>query len=99
VLHLTLDPALRPFQGHFVQAAVLPGVAQVDWAMRFARQVFAMPAGFSRMDAVKFQQLARPGDELTLRLDWDAARGILSFRFTSGLGTHSSGRMVLTDAP
>ncbi|WP_256643633.1 AMP-binding protein [Stenotrophomonas sp. 9(2022)] len=99
VLHLTLDPALRPFQGHFVQAAVLPGVAQVDWAMRFARQVFAMPAGFSRMDAVKFQQLARPGDELTLRLDWDAVRSILSFRFTSGLGTHSSGRMVLTDAP
>ncbi|WP_241685996.1 acyl-CoA synthetase [Stenotrophomonas sp. MA5] len=97
-LRMTLDPALRPFQGHFPQAAILPGVAQVDWAVRFARQAFAMPEGFVRMDAVKFQHVARPGDELTLHLDWDTARNVLVFRYASVHGVHASGRMVFADA-
>ncbi|PSD22172.1 AMP-binding protein, partial [Stenotrophomonas maltophilia] len=97
-LRMTLDPALRPFQGHFPQAAILPGVAQLDWAMRFGRQAFAMPRAFLRMDAVKFQHVARPGDELTLQLDWDAARNVLAFRYTSSHGVHASGRVVFADA-
>jgi 3-hydroxymyristoyl/3-hydroxydecanoyl-(acyl carrier protein) dehydratase len=97
-LRMTLDPALRPFQGHFPQAAILPGVAQLDWAVRFGRQAFAMPAGFLRMDAVKFQHVARPGDVLTLQLDWDAARSVLAFRYTSSHGMHSSGKVVFADA-
>ncbi len=97
-LRMTLDPTLRPFQGHFPQAAILPGVAQLDWAVRFGRQVFAMPAAFLRMDAVKFQHVARPGDELTLQLDWDAARSALAFRYTSSHGVHASGKVVFADA-
>ncbi|MCF3496086.1 MULTISPECIES: AMP-binding protein [Stenotrophomonas maltophilia group] len=97
-LRMTLDPALRPFQGHFPQAAILPGVAQLDWAMRFGRQAFAMPRVFLRMDAVKFQHVARPGDELTLQLDWDAARNVLAFRYTSSHGVHASGKVVFADA-
>ena len=95
---MTLDPALRPFQGHFPQAAILPGVAQLDWAVRFARQAFVMRGAFVRMDAVKFQHVARPGDELTLQLDWDAARNVLAFRYTSSHGVHASGRVVFADA-
>ena len=97
-LRMTLDPALRPFQGHFPQAAILPGVAQLDWAVRFARQAFVMRGAFVRMDAVKFQHVARPGDELTLQLDWDAARNVLAFRYTSSHGVHASGRVVFADA-
>ncbi|OMP40100.1 AMP-binding protein, partial [Stenotrophomonas sp. KAs 5-3] len=97
-LRMTLDPALRPFQGHFPQAAILPGVAQLDWAVRFGRQAFSMPAGFLRMDAVKFQHVARPGDELTLQLDWDATRNVLAFRYTSSHGVHASGKVVFADA-
>lgn len=97
-LRMVLDPALRPFQGHFPQAAILPGVAQLDWAVRFGRQAFALPAGFLRMDAVKFQHIARPGDELTLQLEWDAARSVLTFRYTSLHGVHASGKVVFADA-
>jgi acyl-CoA synthetase (AMP-forming)/AMP-acid ligase II len=97
-LRVTLDASLRAFQGHFPQAAILPGLAQLDWAVRFARQAFALPRGFVRMEAVKFQHVARPGDELTLQLDWDAERGVLTFRYTSLHGTHASGKVVLTDA-
>jgi 3-hydroxymyristoyl/3-hydroxydecanoyl-(acyl carrier protein) dehydratase len=97
-LRMTLDPALRAFQGHFPQAAILPGVAQLDWAVRFGRQAFVLPVGFQRMDAVKFQRVARPGDELTLHLDWDTGRGVLTFRYTSVHGVHASGRVVFADA-
>jgi len=97
-LRVALDASLRAFQGHFPQAAILPGVAQLDWAVRFARQAFDLPCGFVRMEAVKFQHVARPGDELTLQLDWDAGRGVLTFRYTSLHGTHASGKVVLTDA-
>ena len=97
-VQLALDPSLRVFDGHFPQVAVLPGVAQVDWAIRLGRQVFAMPPRFLRMDTVKFQQLARPGDVLLLQLDWDAARAVLGFRFSSDHGVHASGKVLFSDA-
>mgnify|MGYP000858945681 CR=1 FL=1 len=92
-LTLTLDPALRVFDGHFPQARVLPGVAQLDWAIRWGREAFAIPPRFVRMDAVKFQHVARPNDVLSLQLDWDAERSVLGFRYTSAVGVHSSGKV------
>ncbi|MCL7714683.1 AMP-binding protein [Stenotrophomonas mori] len=97
-LELALEPSLRVFEGHFPQARILPGVAQLDWAIHFGREAFAIPPRFVRMDAVKFQQVARPGDVLSLRLDWDAGRGVLAFRYTSGHGVHASGKVVFDDA-
>lgn len=96
-LQLRLDPALQVFEGHFAQAPILPGVAQLDWAVRFGREAFAIAARFVRMDTVKFQHVARPGDELLLRLEWDAARGQLGFRYTSLHGVHASGKVVFDD--
>lgn len=97
-VQLTLDPGLRVFDGHFPDVAVLPGVAQVDWAIRLAQQVFSLPAHFQRIDTLKFQNLARPGDSLLLQLDWDVARGVLGFRFSSGHGVHASGKVMFAHA-
>lgn len=96
-LALELDPQLRVFDGHFPQAPILPGVAQTDWAIRFAREAFALPSRFLRLEALKFQQVARPGQVLRLRLDWDEARGVLSFRYDSEAGVHAGGRAVFGD--
>ncbi|NIJ69198.1 ApeI family dehydratase [Xanthomonas sp. 60] len=98
MLQMTLDPALQVFEGHFPQARILPGVAQLDWAIRFGRQAFAIPPRFVRMDTVKFQHVARPGDVLSLQLDWDVQRSVLGFRFTSAHGVHASGKVVFADA-
>ena len=97
-LRLALDAALPAFDGHFPDVAVLAGVVQVDWAIRFARQVFDMPPHFLRMESVKFQHVGRPGDVLLLQLDWDPARSALAFRFSSGHGIHASGKVVFADA-
>lgn len=96
-VELPLDPSLAVFDGHFTQAAVLPGVAQLDWAVQLAREAFAIPPCFLRMEALKFQRIARPGDLIRLDLEWQAERCTLTFRYTSVHGPHASGRVVFAD--
>lgn len=96
-LLLPLDADLIAFDGHFPQAKILPGVVQLDWAIHFGREAFAMPPRFVRMDALKFQHVARPGDVLQLSLGWDAVKSVMSFRYVSDHGVHASGRVVFAD--
>ena len=96
-VELPLDASLAVFEGHFTQAAILPGVAQLDWAVQLAREVFPLPATFLRMEALKFQRVARPGDLIRLDLEWQAERSTLVFRYVSEHGPHASGRVVFAD--
>jgi 3-hydroxymyristoyl/3-hydroxydecanoyl-(acyl carrier protein) dehydratase len=91
---LALAPDLRVFDGHFPGSPILAGVAQVDWAIAFARERFALPARFLRLDALKFSQPALPGMHLDLELRWNAAAATLQFEYRSTAGRHSSGRVV-----
>lgn len=93
-LEATLDPALLVFDGHFPQRPILPGVAQVDWAVTFARRHFVLPARFLRIEALKFQRVAEPGMVLRLELDWKPESGCLGFAWTSAAGSHARGRIV-----
>lgn len=93
-LALEIDAQLRIFDGHFPNSPVLPGVAQVDWAIAFARQCFALPARFLRLEMLKFQRVVQPGTLLELALEYNAAAGVLAFRYTSAEGVHASGRIV-----
>lgn len=93
-LELDLSPELAVFDGHFPQAAVLPGVAQLDWAIRFGREAFPLPPRFLRMEALKFQRVARPHDRIRLQLHWLPAKQCLQFTYTSAHGPHASGRVI-----
>jgi acyl-coenzyme A synthetase/AMP-(fatty) acid ligase len=93
---LAVAADLAPFDGHFPQAPILPGVVLVDWAVRLARDAFALDGGLMRMDALKFQHVVHPGTQLHVQLDWQpatAADAVLGFRFTSTHGVHASGRL------
>lgn len=96
-IELPLDASLAVFDGHFSQAPILPGVAQLDWAVQLAREAFPLPARFLRMEALKFQRVARPGDRIRLDLEWLAERSTLVFRYVSEHGPHASGRVVFAD--
>ena len=93
---VTLDiaPQLRVFDGHFPGAPVLPGVVQLDWALQFGRQAFALPPRFLRVEQLKFSQPVLPPLQLELSLEWNDSARQLNFRFSSQLGLHSSGRLV-----
>lgn len=93
VLELYVSPHLSVFDGHFREIPVLAGVVQVDWAMYFCRKYLGITATFDRMEAVKFQRVYQPGELLTVQLQWNADRRLLSFRYDSGSIAHSSGRI------
>ena len=94
-LEVDLHADLIVFDGHFPRRPILPGVTQVDWAIEFARQRFALPAPFMRLEALKFQRIAEPGMTLTLRLEWHPERGSLNFTWDSPAGRHCSGRALI----
>lgn len=87
------EAGLAAFEGHFPQAAILPGVVQLSWAVEAGREAFGLTAPVRRVEVLKFQQVVRPGTRLRLTLQWDDQRRRLSFRFQSGVGTHGSGRL------
>lgn len=93
-LRLHIPPDLFYFRGHFPVAAILPGVVQIKWAEHYGKELLGYAGDFSHMEAVKFQHVVRPSQEITLELGYDPAKGKLSFRYHSDSGPHASGRIV-----
>lgn len=91
---IEIDPASPYFEGHFDQAAVLAGVVQVEWAVRFGRELFGIGYDFRSMEVLKFQKVIRPGDAVKMALEWNRDRATLTFGFSSQAGRHSSGQIV-----
>ena len=96
---LALDAELAAFQGHFPGNPILPGVVQVDWAIRFGAQAFGDLGRFQGIDQLKFQDLIRPGGTLELQLGYDPAHGRLRFRFLAGAVKKSSGVIRFVQNP
>jgi 3-hydroxymyristoyl/3-hydroxydecanoyl-(acyl carrier protein) dehydratase len=93
-IELAITADLAVFDGHFESSPILPGVAQVDWAIAYARECFALPARFLRLEVLKFQQPVLPGIKLTLTMEWQPATHQLAFKYQSEAGLHSGGRAV-----
>ncbi|CUR68012.1 AMP-binding protein [Achromobacter xylosoxidans] len=88
---------LAHFSGHFPSAPVVPGVAQIGWAMALAQRDLQPALRFAGMEALKFQRLLRPGDTAELTLRWDAGKQKLYFTYTLGDQPCSSGRVLHGD--
>lgn len=97
-LEFTLDltPDLPVFDGHFPGTPILPAVAQIDWALRLAREHFPLPAGFKAAHALKFLRIVQPPVKLNLVLAPAGERAI-SFTYTYRGSACSSGRIEFTD--
>ncbi len=97
LLELEVPAELRYFDGHFPQAPVLPGAVQIAWALALAAQRLGTSLTCRSMEALKFQQLLRPGDRVQLSLRTDA-RGKLHFSYSRGDIMYSSGRLLVGNA-
>ncbi len=91
---LDIVPELAVFDGHFPGAPLLPGVAQLGWAIGLARQCFGGLPRVLRTEVLKFQRPVPPGTTLELALRWQPASGMLDFSYGSPAGRHASGRVV-----
>ena len=86
---------LFQFQGHFPDEPVLPGVAQIDWAVRLGRKHFELAGTITRMGQLKFSRLIVADSLLLLRLEWNQEKRRLLFSYRDGDETCSSGYFEL----
>jgi acyl-coenzyme A synthetase/AMP-(fatty) acid ligase/3-hydroxymyristoyl/3-hydroxydecanoyl-(acyl carrier protein) dehydratase len=93
-LELIVPLDLAHFTGHFPGTPILPGVVQIDWAINLGQRLMTLPPRFAGMEVLKFQQLVRPGDHLSLTLRFDQVRGKLHFAYRNGEAACSSGRIL-----
>lgn len=99
-LDLAVTEDLDMFRGHFPALPVLPGVAQVDWALRLAKSQGLIGHEAELRDfQVKFRNVIRPPLTLTLTLRWDASKQRIQFDYHSGAVAMSSGRLIIRIAP
>jgi len=79
------------FTGHFPGQPILPGVVQLDWAIRLGEGAFGSLGAFRSVEHLKFQATIEPLEPVELRLAWDAAALELGFDFAGPGGRKSSG--------
>jgi 3-hydroxymyristoyl/3-hydroxydecanoyl-(acyl carrier protein) dehydratase len=82
------------FDGHFPGVPILAGVVQIHWVIAYGRQCFDLPPVFLGIHALKFQRIITPEKPFTLELVHEPAKSCLSFKITSRIGTHTSGRVM-----
>ena len=91
---LFVSGQLDYFKGHFPQAAILPGVVQLDWAVQFARDYFQLAnMPLSRVEVLKFKAVIFPDSRITLTLV-KKSEYKYSFDISSETDKHASGRLV-----
>ncbi|WP_341314602.1 AMP-binding protein [Paraburkholderia sp. IMGN_8] len=78
---LRVPPTLVHFAGHFPGLPILPGVVQVDWAMRLAAEHVPAVRKLASIDRLKFMAPVLPGALLNLTLAHDAARQRVQFAY------------------
>lgn len=91
---LRLPPNLIYFQGHFPGHPVLPGVVQVDWAIKLGASLLAANQQFSHLLQLKFTKPLTPDQRITLELSKTKKVGTISFRYFDDTHKYSSGLLV-----
>jgi len=91
---LPLSDCAQAFDGHFPQVPILPGITQIDWALRLAQRYFPIKGHFSGMKQVRFQRILSPDDEVTLSLRFFPEKNEVRFAYASKRGVHSQGQAL-----
>jgi len=91
---LRVPPSLIHFDGHFPGVPILPGVVQLDWAIRLASEQVPGIQGLASVDRLKFMAPVRPGALLALTLSHDAPRRRVQFAYRLGDRDCASGVIV-----
>jgi len=91
---LRVPSTLVHFSGHFPDLPILPGIVQVDWAIRLASEHIARTRDTASVDRLKFMAPVPPGAVLELQLAHDAARRRVQFAYRLNGRDCSSGVVV-----
>lgn len=98
VFRLQVEAGHPAFQGHFPDQPILPGLVQIDWAIRLGAEAFGPLGTFKALEHLKFQATIQPLEALELRLAWNAETRELAFEYIGAAGLKSKG-FAQFDAP
>ncbi|OYD81615.1 AMP-binding protein [Azospirillum brasilense] len=90
-LDLFIPGDLAQLDGHFPGMPIVPGVAQIDWAVMFANTHLGLGIEAAQSLQVKFRRVTVPDTLVTLTLRHAPARRRLTFEYRCGDETLSSG--------
>lgn len=90
-LVLDMLKSLDCFNGHFDDFPVVPGVALIEWAMRYAEVHLVKNYIFSGMSQIKFQKFIQPNQIIHLRLDFNPESMNLKYQYHNADTIYSSG--------
>jgi acyl-coenzyme A synthetase/AMP-(fatty) acid ligase/3-hydroxymyristoyl/3-hydroxydecanoyl-(acyl carrier protein) dehydratase len=91
---LRVPPTLVHFEGHFPGLPILPGVVQLDWAIRLAAEHVTGVRDIEAVERLKFTAPVMPGAVLHLKLSHEAGRRRVQFAYRLGERDCSSGVIV-----
>lgn len=98
VFDLDLPAEHDAFAGHFPGQPILPGVVQIDWAVRLAETYLDSHMSAARDYQVKFRRVIAPGARATLELRIEREHRALHFTYRAGDEIASTGRIRLDSA-
>ncbi|MBQ9237830.1 MAG: hydroxymyristoyl-ACP dehydratase [Treponema sp.] len=85
VLSFTIPATSDFFDGHFPQYHLLPAVAQFELVTRFAKKYFGTARTVPYIKRIKFSAPIRPDTTVTLSLEYDSGREIVSYTLTDAI--------------
>ena len=94
--HLALEPGLLWLQGHFPDNPVLPGIAQLHWAISLGQRHWPGLHDVCKVENLKFRRPVQPPATLVLTLWRDAGQPRLRFEYRVNKALCSSGRVYFT---
>jgi 3-hydroxymyristoyl/3-hydroxydecanoyl-(acyl carrier protein) dehydratase len=94
-LDIEVPAELEAFRGHFSGHPILPGVVQIDWAVRLAVLHLGIGKPVARDFQVKFRNVIRPGNAISLTLQLDRSKNRLLFAYKSKTVVMSDGQIKL----
>jgi acyl-CoA synthetase (AMP-forming)/AMP-acid ligase II len=92
---LFIPSDLAYVEGHFPNAPIVPGVALIHWAVKFAARHLDFPLETAQAFQVKFRRVTLPGIPVTLSLRRTSKPDRLIFEYTSATRVLSSGSVAM----
>jgi acyl-coenzyme A synthetase/AMP-(fatty) acid ligase len=94
-LDLFISPDIACLEGHFPQVPIVPGVAQIDWAVKLAQRHLNCPIESAQTFRVKFRRPTVPNTIVVLALRHDGPWNRLNFEYSLGSEVLSRGSIFM----
>lgn len=88
-LILTFKKEAEYFNGHFPGMPILPGVAQIHYAITYAARYFEIEPKINKMTKLRFTNIIQPDVQLTLTLEKQDNK--ITFKYANEKKGYSSG--------